>query len=89
MLGARVMVKSCRSAAIKVKVGIMRVEKQQNQYNGTGATRTEYVVIDDLDNIRTAFGDRKVAEAARIMLTGGPGAVIFYDDHKQVWYPKH
>ncbi len=83
------MTESCCSAASKVKVGIMRIEEQQNRFNSFGDVRTEYVVLDALDNNRAAFETLREAESAIIMLTGGPGSMSFYDYHAQVWYPKH
>ncbi len=66
----------------------MRIEEQQLKFNSFGDARTEYVVIDDLDNDRAAFETLREAESAIIMLTGGPGSMSFYDYHLQCWYPK-
>lgn len=69
-------------------MSILSIHREENTYNSLGDTRTEYVVRDHRGNMITTLDSETSASEAMLMLCGGPGGLVFYDYHAQVWYPR-
>ena len=69
-------------------MSLLSIHKEENVFNSVGDVRTEYVVRDHRGNTITTLDSKTSANKAMLMLCGGPGDLVFYDFHAQVWYPR-